>query len=359
MLNKFPMYNNSIVRKVLMGFAALLVVLVAAVVFLYLTVVRAPSGTAYPVKIRVESGQGVQSIAQELYDQGVVRQPKFAQNLIVSNGGEKKIQAGMYVFKEPLSVFNVARRIASGDFGYVPVKLTVPEGTSSKKLAALINAKFPYIATSTFETIAREHEGYLFPETYFFYPESTPQEIIDRMSIIFKRKIGPLTGEIASTTVFKGASSGAASSTASSSTAGASAAPTSTLSMNLQEVITLASILEGEVQTKEDKAMVADLLERRLLMGMRLQVDSTLVYGIGKGSSELTLKDLRADGPYNTYTRSGLPPTPISNPGLDSIEAVLHPIPNEYLFYLSDKDGITHFAKTHAEHVKLKEKYLR
>jgi UPF0755 protein len=353
MLNKFPMYNNSMVRKVLIALVALVVLFIAAVAFLYLAVVRAPSGTIYPVKIRIESGQGVQSIAEELYEQGVVRQPKFVQNLIISNGGEKKIQAGIYVFKTPLNVFNVARRIASGDFGYVPVRLTVPEGTNSKKLAVLINAKFPYIATSTFETLAREHEGYLFPETYFFYPEATEQEIIDRMSVIFERKIDPLNGAIASTTVFSTGTSTA------TSTGVSAVSPADHYLMNLEGVMTLASILEGEVQTKEDKAMVADLLERRLRMGMRLQVDSTLVYGIGKGSSELTLKDLRTDGPYNTYTRSGLPPTPISNPGLDSIEAVLNPMPNEYLFYLSDKDGITHFSKTHEEHVKLKEKYLR
>lgn len=329
MFNELTMYNNALVKKVVILLTSLFALFVLGVSLFYLYIVRAPSGTTYPVKITIESGQGVQSIARELYENGIVRQAKFAQNLIVSNGREKSIPAGMYIFKSPMNVFRVAEKIATGDFGYIPVKVTVPEGTSSKKLGALINSKFPYIATSTFETLAREKEGYLFPETYFFSPEVTEQEIIDRMSVIFNRKIQPLMDQIV------------------------------TSGKTLQEVITLASILEGEVQTKEDRQIVADLLERRIKIGMPLQVDTTLVYSISKTSAELTLKDLRTDSPYNTYTRKGLPPTPISNPGLDSIEAVLNPTPNEYLFYLSDKDGITHFSKTHEEHVKLKQKYLR
>lgn len=329
MFNELSMYNNTLVKKVIILVVSLFALFIFGICIFYLYVVRAPSNTVYPVKITVENGQGAQSIARELFENGIVRQSKFAQNLIVSNGGERKIPAGTYIFKAPLNIFTVARRITSGDFGYIPVKVTVPEGTGSKRLASIINSKFPHIATSTFEVLAREKEGYLFPETYFFSPEVTEQEIIDRMSVIFARKIEPFEQKIASST------------------------------KSLHEVLTIASILEGEVQTVEDKKIVADLLERRIKIGMPLQVDTTLVYSIGKTSAELTIKDLRTDSPYNTYTRRGLPPTPISNPGIESIEAVLEPTPNEYLFYLSDKDGITRFSKTHDEHVKLKQKYLR
>jgi UPF0755 protein len=121
----------------------------------------------------------------------------------------------------------------------------------------------------------------------------------------------------------------------------------------------MASILEAEVQTDADRAMVADLLWRRLEMGMALQVDCTLGYVLHKTSAELTLADLKADNPYNTYVYRGLPPTPISNPGAKSIEAALRPMANEHLFYLSDKDGITHFAETYEEHLANKKKYLR
>lgn len=329
MLDELHMHSSSLVKKVIIGFFCLIGLGLLALAAFYLFVVRAPSGVQYPVRINVESGQGAQSIAEELFANGLVRQPGFTQNMIVSRGGERSIQAGTYIFKHRMNVFDMAEKIASGDFGYVPVRLTVPEGTSSKRLAVLVNAKFPHIATSTFEALARSREGYLFPETYFFIPEATEQEIIDRMEAMFDRKISPLSDEIASS------------------------------SKSLHEVLTIASILEGEVQTAEDRAMVADLIERRIKMGMPLQVDTTLVYVTGKTSATLTLKDLKMDSPYNTYVNKGLPPTPISNPGIDSILAVLNPIPNEYLFYLSDKDGITRFSKTHNEHVKLKQKYLK
>lgn len=329
MLDELPMHKSSLIKKIAISLVVLVCIVVIGLLTFYMFVVRAPSDATYPVRITVESGQGAQSIARELFENRIVRQSKFTQNLIVGRGGEKSIQAGTYVFKGPMNVFNVAEKIASGDFGYVPVKVTIPEGTSSKKLANIINSKFPQIATSTFEALAREQEGYLFPETYFFAPEATPQEIIDRMKVIFKRKLSSIDEEIKSS------------------------------GKTLSEILTLASILEGEVQTAEDRGMVADLLERRMKIGMPLQVDTTLVYATGKTSATLTLKDLRTNGPYNTYTNKGLPPTPINNPGLDSILAVLNPIPNKYLFYLSDKDGITRFSKTHDEHVKLKAKYLR
>ncbi|MBP6974439.1 MAG: endolytic transglycosylase MltG [Candidatus Pacebacteria bacterium] len=329
MFTELSMHEVSLVKKIVFGFIVLAFIGITTLLSFFLFVVRAPSGVQYPVKITVESGQGAQSIAQELFEHGIVRQSKFTQNLIVSKGGEKSIQAGTYIFKKPMYVFSVAEKIATGDFGYVPVKMTVPEGTNSKRLAVIIHSKFPHIATSTFETLARENEGYLFPETYFFAPEATELEILDRMKVIFNRKIEPIKPQIV------------------------------TSGKTLSEILTIASILEGEVQTAEDRAMVADLLERRMQIGMPLQVDATLVYTTGKTSATLTLKDLQTNGPYNTYTNKGLPPTPISNPGLDSILAVLNPIPNQYLFYLSDKDGITRFSKTYAEHLKLKAKYLR
>jgi UPF0755 protein len=329
MFKELAMHNSSIIRKIAITLLSLIALGLITLVCVYLFIIRAPFGTVYPVKITIENGQGVQSIANELYENGIVQSRKLTQNLIVSSGGEKKIPAGMYIFEQPLSMFGVAQKITSGDFDYVPVKITIPEGTNSKRLASIVNSKFPHIATSTFQDLAREKEGYLFPETYFFNPEATPEEIIERMSYIFEAKISSLQEQIQQS------------------------------GKSLQEILILASILEGEVQTTEDRGMVADLLNRRIKIGMPLQVDTTLGYILGKTSAELTLKDLQIDSPYNTYANKGLPPAPISNPGLNSIEAVLHPIPNQYIFYLSDKDGITRFSKTHDEHVRLKQKYLR
>ncbi len=288
-----------------------------------------PTKFSSTIEVKVERGQGVLSIAKELEKKGVVRSGRITANLLVYAQAEKKIKAGVYLFKEPESAFTVAKRFLVGDFGYIPVKILIPEGTNYRQIASIIHSKYPDMSTSTLEAILKQDEGFLFPDTYFFPPMATQEEIISKLKDTFEKKISPYKPEIEAS------------------------------GRSLQEIITLASILEEEVQTTVDRQMVADLLLRRIKMGMPLQVDASLKYTTGKGSADLTLKDLRTDSPYNTYTRKGLPPTPISSPGLDSIVASLRPIKNDYLFYLSDKDGITHFAKTHAEHVKNKQVYLK
>jgi UPF0755 protein len=294
----------------------------------YIFFLSAPSFTE-TIRIDIEKGQGVLSVAHELEEKGVVRSARITANIMVYLNAEKKIKAGMYLFKRPESAFRIAQKVVQGDFGYIPIKLTVPEGTNYRQLATLISEKFPYMATSTLERELKPLEGYLFPDTYFFAPEARDVDIIEKMKDTFEKKINTYIPQIQSS------------------------------GRSVQEVLIFASILEEEVRTKEDRGLVADLLFRRIEKGMSLQVDATLGYVTGKGSAELRTKDLKTDNPYNTYTRKGLPPTPISNPGLDTIEAVLNPLPNEYLFYLSDKNGITHFAKTYKEHLKNKYLYLK
>ncbi len=306
------------------------------------------------IVLTVNKGQGALGIANELKDLGLVKSSKVTASLMTYLEGERKIKAGIYIFKTPESAFTIARRIVDGDYGYIPLKITVPEGSNYKQLAEIIFEKFNGVSTSTLETELKPLEGYLFPDTYFFPPIVTDKDIIKKMQDTFVQK----TSEIEFKVAERGTTSTNATSTATGTTNNISNINTKTAALNFAQVITLASILEEEVNTQEDRRMVADLLIRRLNKGMPLQVDATLRYVTGKSSAELTLKDLKADNPYNTYTRKGLPPTPISNPGLETIEAVLNPTPNDYVFYLSDKDGITHFAKTLEEHARNKKKYL-
>ena len=120
----------------------------------------------------------------------------------------------------------------------------------------------------------------------------------------------------------------------------------------------MASVLEKEVRDAKDMKIVSGIFWKRIEMGMALQADSTLDYERNKTSAELTSDDLKTDSPYNTYTRSGLPPTPIDNPGLNAITAALNPTASPYLYFLTDKDGKVYYAKTFEEHKKNKAKYL-
>jgi UPF0755 protein len=287
--------------------------------------------------VTIDRGQSLVSISKELQKEGVIDSPFLFRILVTTLGHENSIPAGFYQFsdgkKRPyISLHEVVRRLTTGDSGFKAVKLTIPEGLNIMQIATKVHTEIPSISEDDFASSSRLYEGYLFPDTYFFMPYATSGEIIAKMQSTFNQKV--LQNDAFNTAV---ASSG----------------------HSLSDIVKMASILEGEVQTLEDRKIVSDLLWRRIKNGMPLQVDSTFSYINQKTSAELTLSDLKIDSLYNTYKYRGLPPTPISNPGLDTLIAAAEPTPNKYVFFLSDKDGVSHFSKTYAEHLRLKNQYLK
>lgn len=213
------------------------------------------------------------------------------------------------------------------------VKITIPEGYSVKDIAEKF-VGFKNFNKDNFLKIAGGKEGYLFPDTYFFTSLETEEEIIKKMESNFKEKAVPILTQGVNN---RGSS----------------------ISSEIGSVIIMASILEKEALTLEDKKIVSGILWKRLETGMLLQVDAVFVYIMGKKSSDLTLDDLKIDSPYNTYLYKGLPLAPICNPGIESIEAALNPTASSYWYYLSDKNLNIHFAKNFNEHKLNKAKYLR
>ena len=128
---------------------------------------------------------------------------------------------------------------------------------------------------------------------------------------------------------------------------------------SLRDIVNMASILEREASTPEDMSLVSGVLWNRISKGMPLQVDATFMYLLGRKSSELTTADLKIKSAYNTYVNKGLPGGPIGNPGITAISAAINPTATSFMYYLSDKDGMMHYAKTFDEHVANKNKYLR
>jgi UPF0755 protein len=128
----------------------------------------------------------------------------------------------------------------------------------------------------------------------------------------------------------------------------------------IRDVISMASIIEEEARTEESRRIIAGILWKRLSIGMPLQVDAAFAFVNGKkASADLTLDDLKIESPYNTYVNKGLPPGPISNPGIATIRATITPIPSKYLYYLTDNDGVMRYGITHDDHVANKNRYLR
>ncbi len=279
--------------------------------------------------VKIPEGYTLDEIANTLKNSSIIRSPLLFELLVQHYEKERGILSGVYLFKTPLSVFDVAKRMAAGDHGVETFKITLAEGLSTREMAKVFEAKIPQFNTEGFIASTKDKEGYLFPDTYFFFSVATSGEVIATIEENFAKRTKERRQEAQQ------------------------------LGKNWHDILTMASIIEEETATDEDRHIVSGILWKRMEKGMRLQVDATFGYTIGKGSLELTASDLKSDSPYNTYVYNGLPPTPISNPGLASIDAALHPVMSGYLYYLSDKNGVIHYAKTFEEHKQNKARYLR
>ncbi len=307
-------------------FAGIVLVIFLMGAFIYY--VRAPKDFPVAGTITVLSGDNSVTIAKKLEEKHAIRSSFLFASFLTLFGDEHKVPVGEYYFDTPRTVVLIAWQIAHGNHNIKPIKVTIPEGYTVREIAELLQQKIPDFNTVEFKKIAKNDEGYLFPETYFFYPHVTPEEVLVQMKDMFLRiaskKFDPRV-----------------------------IAPHSK-----EEILIMASIVEREAHGDNDRATIAGILWSRLSQGIPLQVDASVLYALDKNSG-LTKADMRVDSAFNTYIHKGLPPAPISNPGLKAIEASIHPVSSAYLYYLHDATGQIHYAKTYAEHLKNIQKYLR
>ena len=271
--------------------------------------------------IKIEKGASLSQVSKKLKDSGVISS-ELPFNLVVRIlNQQKKIKSGDYFFNDPVSVFSAAMRLIGGDFEVEPVKVVVKEGDDLNDIAKAFSG-FEYFNQEEFFKLAKKSspetlEGRLFPDTYLFLPSASAGDVLRAMNENFKSKAGSVE----------------------------------------PDALIMASLIEKEVPDSAERKIVSGVLWKRLKIGMPLQVDAVFPYITGK--TKVSLEDLKINSPYNTYSRKGLPPAPICNPGLDAIGAALNPQDSPYFYYLSGRDGQTHFAKTFEEHLSNKEKYLR
>ncbi len=285
------------------------------------------SPTDFPIgsDVSIEEGMTIEEIGVALSDAGIIRSTVLFQFLIKSSHRDIVIQAGSYRFETPYTTKEVIEVLNSGISRSPAVTLTFPEGFSVYDIREYTEDSFEALSLETLIP----HEGYLFPDTYFVAKTETIDDLILRMRQEYDKKLEPYRNQIAQS------------------------------EFSEEEVIILASILEREANDVESMRLVSGILQNRLRDDLPLQVDATFEYVLGKTSAELTLDDLAMDSPYNTYTRLGLPPTPISNPGIMAIEAVIDPAESDYYYYLTDDTGVFHYARTFEEHKQNKERYLQ
>jgi UPF0755 protein len=283
-----------------------------------------PVGTV----IKIQKNSSLSSIAIALEEKHVINSAFLFKVAVALLHGQGRIAAGSYAFNEPQNLWTVVRRLVRGDQGLTAIKITIPEGATVDDISWILLRRIPNFDAPYFLKIAHDYEGYLFPDTYYFYPTATASEIFERMRSNFNVKFQALLMDVMLS------------------------------HRRPADIVTMASILEREATSTTDRGIISGILWKRLDEGMPLQVDSTLVY-VTQGDSYVSINDTKLDSPYNTYKNKGLPKGPIANPGLNSLRAAAQPVKTPYYYYLSDLSGMIHYATTFAGHQINRERYLR
>jgi UPF0755 protein len=273
----------------------------------------------------IESGQSAKSVAHQLGTHGLVRFPLVFELLLTVTANQSNIKAGTYYIENPQNMLTMVKRLTQGMYDITPLKVTIIEGSNVFEIADILAPNLPDFDSTEFIKLAFPYEGFLFPDTYLLSPDMTEQNIIDLLRTTFNQKTKHIFAGLSESEIY--------------------------------ELVTLASLVEEETYTSADRPIVAGILRHRLEIGMPLQVDVTFQYINGKNSYNLTLEDLKHTSLYNTYVHKGLPPTPISNPSLESLEATRYYTVTEYLYFLSSRSGVMYYGRTFEEH-KSNRKYL-
>ncbi len=279
----------------------------------------------------VRRGEGVKSVAARLASEGFIRSPTGFFLLVKSMGIERDLQAGDFRLNPAMDAGAIARELTHGT---LDVWVTTLEGWRVEEIAAKLTKELD-IPESEFVKVARE--GYMFPDTYLVPRDATVGAVAALFTTTFDKKVDETMRTDARKT-----------------------------GLSFSEVLVLASIVEREGRTNEDRSVIAGILLKRLKADWPLQADATLQYALGYQAGEktwwkkgLTNEDKKIKSLYNTYLYTGLPPGPIANPGIASIKAVIYPKETDNWFYLHDSKGGVHYGRTLEEHNGNISKYLQ
>jgi len=322
------------------GRGVALAVLAAALLSAFLLFDTHPTGSWEGKLVLVPKGSRLPEVIGIFREGGILPHPLAFRALVLLTFSGRRLHYGEYAFPTPPSAFEAWRRLVRGDV--IKYEVTVTPGSNLYDVAKLLEGKNlataeAFLATASSPAVLRRleipgesAEGYLFPDSYILVKPVTPEEILELMVRQFRRKIPPDAEKRAREA-----------------------------DLTLHQVVTIASIIEKETGVEEEKPLVSAVIRRRLALDMPLQLDPTVIYGVKRFDGTVTRKDLRTEGPYNTYLNRGLPPGPIANPGLAALAAALNPSKTEYLYFVSKNDGSHTFSRTLPEHNRAVERFRR
>lgn len=316
--------------KVLIISVVLLIIVLGGLKYYYELNTRSVSsdGEQKSVKVEIQSGSTTSDIAKILKENNLIRDKNVFRIVSRIKGTEGKLKAGFYEFDSSMTPEEILNKLVVGGKDGETIKFTIPEGFTIEEIAEklanenIINKDKFIDLTYDIEKFSKEYkflndipekmnmEGYLYPNTYQIYKDSTEYEIIKRMLDEFNNKYNEIikNKEIP-------------------------------LDLSVYELITLASLVEREAKVDKDRNLVSSVIYNRLKIDMPLQIDATIQYALENRKEKLTYDDLEVDSIYNTYKNKGLPVGPICSPGIESINASLNPENTDYIFYVLKKDG--------------------
>jgi UPF0755 protein len=333
----------TLLKKCLLAGAALVVLAAAAAAGGYHWATTPVNLASPQLDVTLKPHSSLRSVTAQLNRGGVPVEPELFVLMARALGLQAALKSGNYEFRSGITPYEVLQKIARGDVNeYVA---TVIEGWTFKRMRAELDAN-PALrhdsaglpdadllkAIGAPQTPGGNAEGLFFPDTYLFDKDTSDLDVYRRAYRLMQLRIDEAWSSRAAGLPYR----------------------------TQYEALTMASIIEKETGKASDRPMVAGVFANRLRVGMPLQTDPSVIYGMGDGySGHLHKRDLLTDTPYNTYTRTGLPPTPISLPGVASLQAALNPAQTSALYFVSRGDGSSIFSDTLGDHNKAVDKYIR
>ncbi|HBR86391.1 MAG TPA: endolytic transglycosylase MltG [Candidatus Marinimicrobia bacterium] len=312
-----------------------------SVLAFFLLIINWPQGNPYTlVKVSIPKGSNIADVSRILNEKNIITNKQIFRIAVWTLGHDKKFPAGSYTLNGARSNYQIIDQLVHGAPNLK--RVTVQEGWALNAIAAELERVLGTDAEDFLELCENKSllkkwninhvsfEGFLFPDTYYFLEDQHPEEIMETM---VKEYHNCMTDSLRNRA--------------------------QELGFNINEVVTLASIIEGEALYNSERPVISAVYHNRLQKGMKLQADPTIQYIIDDGPRRLLKKDLKIESPYNTYLNKGLPPGPINNPGKESILAALYPLKNDFLYFVARGDGYHAFTKTEGEHLKAKRKFQK
>ena len=335
MLKKIQFYLDRFLTEIIM------ISVLSSMLFYYGIVLLWPQlNSENSTKISISKGSTLIDVSNQLFDQRIIKNKKSFILAVKTLGYEKDLPAGKFLIEEATTNYCIIKKIVNSVA--LSKKMTILEGWSVNDIALELESKFNIKKDSFLKAVksrrllrnwkidSNSFEGYLFPDTYLLPEDASPEDVINKMVFEYNNNITPVMRT-----------------------------RMAEINLSENEVLTLASIIEGEAIFDSERPRISGVYHNRLKKRMRLQADPTIQYIIKDSPRRLLNKDLKIESPYNTYLNYGLPPGPINNPGIESIKAALYPEDVDFLFFVARGDGYHTFTRTEKEHNEAKKEFQK